>query len=113
MTNVLEEVELHVPLTHKRMKRIITKSLESEGIDYETEYWVSDSARVDVYFDGIVIEIKSPFGTGVDEAQLEKYESADCVEEVVLAVPEDMAPLVRRKQDRQVLAIPRERFTLE
>ena len=57
-----KEIELSVPETHDRIVQIVTASLESEGIDYETEHWLDDDSRVDVFYDGVVVEVKSSVG---------------------------------------------------
>jgi len=104
------EIDLTIPETHDRIVEIVTASLESEGIDYETERWLDDSSRVDVFYDGIVVEVKSSVGV-VDHDKLKRYESHPDVREVVLCLP---APMVERVDtgDYRVIEIPREKFTL-
>jgi hypothetical protein len=105
-----QKIELTRPEDHESIKRIVTSSLESEGIEYDTEKWLDDKSRVDVFYDGIVVEIKSSYGV-IDESKLVRYENHPQVREVVLAMPE---PHARRVEtgDRRVIPIPREKFTL-
>jgi hypothetical protein len=105
-----EEIELCVPETHDRIVQIVTNSLESEGINYETEYWLDDSSRVDVFYDGIVVEVKSSVGI-IDHDKLERYASHEAVDEVVLCLPASMVERVDTG-DYRVIEIPREKFTL-
>lgn len=103
------EIELTLPETHNRIRDIVTASLESKGISYETEYWLDDDSRVDVYYDGIVLELKSIVGV-IDDDKLDRYESHEEVDEVVLVLPE---PMARREKDRErrIISIDRENFT--
>ena len=105
-----KEIELTIPETHDRIVEIVTTSLESEGISYETEYWLDDSSRVDVHYDGIVVEVKSSLGV-IDHDKLARYKSNPDVSEVVLCLPE---PHARRVEmgDYRTITIPRERFTV-
>ncbi|WP_049967781.1 hypothetical protein [Haloferax prahovense] len=105
-----KEIELTIPETHDRIVEIVTASLESEGISYETEYWLDDSSRVDVYYDGIVIEVKSSVGV-IDHDKLARYEAHPEVSEVVLVMPEPHASRVETG-DYRILTIPREQFTV-
>lgn len=104
------EIELSVPETHNRIVQIVTNSLESKGISYKTEHWLDDNSRADVYYDSIVLEIKSATGV-VNHDKLNRYESHPEVSEVVLVMPE---PHARRVDtgDYRVIEIPREKFTL-
>lgn len=106
-----QEIELTRPEDHESIKRIVTSSLESEKIDYETEKWLDDESRVDIYYDdGIVVEIKSSYGV-IDESKLTRYENHPQVREVVLAMPEPHTHRVETG-DRRVIPIPREKFTV-
>lgn len=105
-----KEIELSVPETHDRIVEIVTASLESEGIEYELERWLDDKSRVDVFYDGIVLEIKSVVGV-VDHDKLARYESHPEVAEVVLVLPEPHASRVETG-DYRTLTIPREKFTV-
>lgn len=105
-----EEIELNVPETHDRIVEIVTASLESEGIEYELERWLDDESRVDVFYDGVVLEIKSVVGV-VDHDKLARYESHPEVAEVVLVLPEPHASRVETG-DYRTLTIPREKFTV-
>ncbi len=104
------EIDLLVPETHDRIVEIVTASLESEGIDYETERWLDDESRVDVFYDGIVLEIKSSVGV-VNHDKLNRYAAHPEVSEVVLVLPEPHASRVETG-DYRTLTIPREKFTL-
>jgi hypothetical protein len=105
-----DEITLTIPETHDRIVEIVTASLESEGINYETEKCLDDSSRVDVFYEGIVVEIKSSYGV-IDESKLTRYENHPQVREVVLAMPEPHTHRVETG-DRRVIPIPREKFTV-
>jgi len=105
-----KEIELSVPETHDRIVQIVTASLESEGIDYETEHWLDDDSRVDVFYDGVVVEVKSSVGV-VNHDKLARYEAHPEVSEVVLVMPEPHASRVETG-DYRTLTIPREKFTV-
>lgn len=104
-----DEITLTIE-THDRIVEIVTASLESEEISYETEKWLDDSSRVDVYYDGVVAEVKSSVGV-VNHDKLKRYESHPDVREVVLGMPE---PHTRRVDtgDYEVIEVPREKFTV-
>ncbi|MBP1985856.1 hypothetical protein [Halolamina salifodinae] len=104
------EIELTRPETHSRIVNIVTASLESEEIDYETEHWLDDESRVDIFYDGIVVEVKSSTGV-IDDAKLRRYEAHEDVREVVLCMPEPHAERVETG-DRRVLTVPRDKFTV-
>ena len=97
-------------MTHERLTDLVTASLESRGIDYETEHWLDDDSRVDVFYDGIVIEIKSSIGV-IDDEKLTRYEAHPEVSEVALCLPEPMAQRVETGE-RRVITVPREKFNL-
>ena len=105
-----DEITLTIPETHDRIVEIVTASLESEGIEYETEKCLDDSSRVDVYYDGVVVEVKSSVGI-IDHDKLERYASHPEVQEVVLCLPEPHSQRVETG-DRRVITIPREKFTV-
>lgn len=105
-----DQIELTIPETHDRIVEIVTESLESEGISYETEKRLDDSSRVDVFYDGVVVEVKSVVGV-VNHDKLARYESHPEVSEVVLVMPEPHAQRVETG-DRRVITVPREKFTV-
>lgn len=104
------EIELTRPETHSRIVNIVTASLESEGISYETEYWLDDESRVDVFYEDIALEVKSSTGV-IDNDKLNRYEAHEDVREVVLCMPEPHAQRVETG-DRRVITVPREKFTV-
>jgi hypothetical protein len=105
-----KEIELTVPETHDRLMAIVTASLDEAGIDYSTEHWLDDDSRVDVFYDGIVLEVKSIVGV-IDDDKLDRYESHEDVDEVVLVMPEAMARREARRE-RRIISIDRATFTL-
>lgn len=105
-----DEITLTIPETHDRIVEIVTASLESEGIDYETEKCLDDESRVDVLYDTIALEIKSAVGI-IDDEKIARYEAHPEVAEVVLVMPEAHAQRVETG-DRQVITVPREKFTV-
>jgi len=104
------KIELTIPETHDRIVEIVTSSLESEAIAYQTEHWLDDDSRVDVFYDGVVLEIKSVVGV-IDHEKLNRYEAHPEVSEVVLVMPEPHASRVETR-DYRTLTIPREKFTM-
>lgn len=106
MTN-LDEIELRKTYNHNELKDIVCKSLESQDIDYEREKTVAPGARVDVFYDGIALEIKSDLAQTIDQEQLDKYEGAECVDQVALVLPEEWADNVRDSLDRPVIGVER------
>ena len=105
-----DQIRLTIPETHSRIVEIVTASLESEGIEYETEHWLDDASRVDIFYDGIVVEVKSSIGR-VDLDKLARYEAHPEVREVVLALPKPHAQRVETG-DRRVITVPRQKFTV-
>jgi len=104
------EIDLIIPESHDRIVEIVTASLESEGIDYQTEYWLDDESRVDVFYDGVVVEVKSSVGV-IDHDKLDRYANHPEVREVVLCLPEPHASRVETG-DYRTITVPREKFTV-
>lgn len=104
-----ENIELNESKTHSEVVEIVTESLDSEGISYETEKQLDDSSRVDVFYDGIVVEVKSSVGV-IDHDKLARYREHSEVREVVLCLPEPRAERIETG-DYRVLSIPTETYT--
>lgn len=103
------DIELTSPESHEDVVDFIKDRLDEKGINYDEEHELDDDSRVDIFYDGIVIEAKSSIGC-INPEKIDRYDAHEDVDEVVLCFPRPHFDI--DTYGYRTIVIPREKYTL-